>query len=255
MEAKKVPGLHGWLWIKQGYALFRKNPLLWMVLTAIGVVGLFGISTIPVLGDPLATLLFPVLLAGFMFGCHAITQGAELELAHLFGGFRHNTQQLVALGGINLISQLLIMGVMMASGGATLVAILMSGKPVEDPAVLTQAMAGAGLAVMLGVLLFSLLLMALQFAPMLVIFNGMRAVPAMRTSLRAFLRNWLPFTVYAVALLPIVFLASMPAMLGWLVLLPILITSVYAIYQDVFSAPTVDVDAANDVASDEPSPF
>ena len=43
MQARKVPAAHGWLWIKQGYALFRMNSLLWMVLTAIGVVGLFGI--------------------------------------------------------------------------------------------------------------------------------------------------------------------------------------------------------------------
>ena len=95
MEARKVHAAHGWMWIKHGYWLFRKNPLLWVVLTAIGVVGLLGVAAIPVVGDPLATLLFPVLLAGFMFGCHALAQGEELELAHLFTGFQQHTQQLV----------------------------------------------------------------------------------------------------------------------------------------------------------------
>lgn len=256
MEARKVSAMHGWMWIKQGYWLFRKNPLLWMVLTSIGVVGIFGISMIPVVGDPLSTLLFPVLLAGFMFGCHALAQGEELELAHLFGGFQKFTQQLVTLGGINLVSQLLILGVMMLTGGAMLVSLLTSGKPVEDPAVLMQAAAGAGLAIILGAFLYSILLMALQFAPMLVIFSGMRPVPALRASLRAFLRNLVPLTVYGLALAPFAILASMPMMLGWLVLLPIILTSMYAIYLDLFQTQNEDTTAANpDAANDEQGHF
>lgn len=249
MEARKVPAMHGWLWIKQGYWLFRKNPLLWMVLASIGVVGLFGISLIPVVGDPLSTLLFPVLLAGFMFGCHALAQGEELELVHLFAGFQKHAQQLVTLGGINLVCQLLILGVMMLTGGAALVGLLMSGKPVDDPAILAQAVVGAGLAMMLGVLLFSFLLMAMQFAPMLVIFSDMRPVPALKASLQAFLRNFLPLTVYGLALVPFMILASMPMMLGWLVLLPIIITSLYAVYLDLF--PAQSESAANPAAAND----
>lgn len=256
MEARKVPAMHGWMWIKQGYWLFRKNPLLWMVLTSIGVVGIFGISMIPVVGDPLSTLLFPVLLAGFMFGCHALAQGEELELAHLFGGFQKFTQQLVTLGGINLVCQLLILGLMMLTGGAALVSLLMSGQPIEDPAVLMQAAAGAGLAIMLGVFLYSILLMAIQFAPMLVIFSGMRPVPALQASLRAFLRNFVPLTVYGLALTPFAILASMPMMLGWLVLLPIILTSMYAIYLDLFQTQDEDTSAVkSDPANDEQGHF
>ena len=234
MEARKVNAINGWQWIKQGYWLFRKNPLLWMALTAIGVIGMLGIAIIPVVGDPLATLLFPVLLAGYMFGCHALAQGEELELSHLFAGFRQHAQQLVTLGGINLVGQLLILGVMMLTGGATLVGILMDGKPVNDPAILMQAMAGAGFALLLGITLFSILMMAMQFAPMLVIFGKMQPVPAMKISLRAFFRNVIPLTVYGVMLLPFVILATLPMMLGWPVLLPIVIASLYATYRDLF---------------------
>jgi len=234
MEARKVNASHGWMWIKHGYWLFRKNPLLWMALTAIGVIGMLGIAVIPVVGDPLATLLFPALLAGFMFGCHALAKGEELELAHLFAGFRQHAQQLVTLGGVNLVGQLLILGVMMLTGGATLVGILMSGKPVDDPAILVQAVAGAGFALLLGMTLFSVLMMAMQFAPMLVIFGKMRPIPALKTSLRAFLRNVIPLTVYAAMLLPFAVLATLPMMLGWLVFLPVVITSLYAIYRDLF---------------------
>jgi hypothetical protein len=234
MEAVKVPAIHGWLWLKQGYDLFRKSPLLWMVLVAIGVVGMFGLASVPVIGDPLTTLLFPMLLAGYMFGCRALEQGEDLELAHLFAGFRSHAQPLVTLGGINLVGQLLIFGAMMLTGGAALVGIIMSGKPVEDPAVVMQAFAGAGLAIMIGALLFSLLVMAMQFAPMLVIFGNMAPIPAMKVSLRAFLLNFLPLIVYGLMLLPFAILASLPMMLGWVVLLPVLVTSMYASYRDMF---------------------
>lgn len=246
MEAVKVPAIHGWLWLKQGYVLFRKSPLLWMVLVAIGVVGLFGIATIPVIGDPLSTLLFPVLLAGYMFGCRALEQDEELELAHLFAGFQKNAQQLITLGGINLVGQLLIFGVMMLTGGAAVVSIIMSGKPVEDPTVVMQAFAGAGFSLMIGALLFSLLVMAMQFAPMLVIFEKMAPVPAMKASLQAFMRNFLPLTVYGLMLLPFAIVATLPMMLGWLLLLPVIVTSMYATYSDLFPPGKEQSAAASD---------
>jgi hypothetical protein len=234
MEAVKVPAIHGWLWIKQGYVLFKKNPLLWMVLTAIGAIGLFGIAMIPVIGDPLSTLLFPVVLAGFMYGCRALDQNEELELSHLFAGFRQYTQHLITLGGINLVGQLLILGVMMITGGASMVSIIMSNEPVTDPTVVAQALAGAGFAMLIGVVLFCILVMAMQFAPMLVIFDDMKPIAALKTSLRGFMRNALALTVYGLLLLPFAVVASLPVMLGWLFLLPVIITSLYAIYSDLF---------------------
>lgn len=237
MEARKVNIANGWLWIKQGYWLFKKSPILWVVLAAIGVIGLIGISTIPVIGDPLATLLFPALLAGYMLGCHALEHDEELELSHLLAGFRNNTTQLVTLGGISLISQMLILGVMMLTGGAALVSILMSGKPVDNPEILVQAAAGAGIALMLGMALFSVLLMSMQFAPMLIIFDKMSPIDALKTSLLACLRNIFPLSLYGAMMLLFMMIASMPIMLGWLVLLPVIISSMYATYRNLFPTP------------------
>ena len=252
MEARKVSAINGWLWVKQGYWLFRKSPLLWISLTAIGIIGMLVLASIPVVGDPLATLLFPILLAGYMLGCQALLKGEELELTHLFAGFQRGAQQLVTLGGINLVIQLLILGVMKFTGGAELVDILMSGKQVDDPAMLKQAIENAGMAIIIGLALFSLLMMAMQFAPMLVIFNKVLPVAAMKTSLRAFLRNILPLTMYGVLLLPFAFLASLPMMLGWLVLMPIVIASMYAIYRDVFPMQSEAPKAAGSEAAEKP---
>ena len=80
MEARKVAASNGWLWIKQGYWLLKKSPVLWVVLTVIGVAGLLSVALIPVVGDPLATLLFPILMGGYMLGCRALENNEELEL-------------------------------------------------------------------------------------------------------------------------------------------------------------------------------
>lgn len=253
MEGRKVSAINGWLWIKQGYWLFSRSPLLWISLASIGIIGMLALASIPVVGDPLTTLLIPVLLAGYMLGCHALAQGEELELTHLFAGFQQGAQQLVTLGGINLVLQLLILGVMKFTGGGELVDILMSGDQVNDTAVITHAVQSAGMAIVVGLILFSLLMMAMQFAPMLVIFNKMPPVEAMKASLRAFLRNILPLTVYGVLLLPFAFVASLPMMLGWLVLMPIMIASMYAIYRDIFPMQPDAPKAAAEEKPDEPA--
>ncbi len=234
MEPQRLQAIQGWQWIKRGSALFMKAPLLWIVILLICFTAIGGLSAVPVVGEPLASLLLPAVLVGLMSGCLALEQGEELELAHLFSGFQRRTAQLVTLGGIALVGQFLIFGVMMMVGGATLVSILTSSQTIQDPDIIVQAMAGAGLAIFLGIALFSLLMMAMQFAPMLVYFNNVAPVDAMKLSLRAFLLNVGPMMVYGATFMLLAFLASIPMMLGWLVLMPIVFTSLYACYCDIF---------------------
>lgn len=234
MEAKRLNVASGWLWIRQGIYLFKKSPILWVVLTFMGITSLIAIGSIPVIGDPLATLLFPVLFSGLLQGCRALEHDEELELAHLFAGFKQLTQQLVTLGGLNLVGQLSIFGVMMLTGGSALVSILMSSTQMEDPAALTQAAMGAGFSIMIGLGLFTVLLMATQFAPMLVTFDKIAPFAALKVSLRACLNNVAPLSVYGIMMVLFGLAASLPMMLGWLILLPIMITSIYAAYRGMF---------------------
>lgn len=233
MEAQRLPAIQGWNWIKRGYRLFVMAPLLWIVLLLIWLTGIILLSAVPVVGDPLTSLLLPASLVGFMLGCRALEKGDELELAHLLGGFRLRTAQLVTLGGIALALQFTIFGVMAALGGGELIATLM-GQHVQDPEALAQIIATSGTSILIGFALLSVLLMAMQFAPMLVYFNGIAPLAAMRLSLRAFLVNIGPMLVYSITFVPLAMLASMPMMLGWVLLLPVMITSLYACYSDIF---------------------
>lgn len=234
MEPRHLKANHGWEWIKQGYALFIKAPLLWVVLLLICVGAAVALSSVPVVGEPLLSLLMPVILVGLMAGCRALLKNEELELAHLFSGFQHHTAQLVTLGGIALVGQFMIFGLMILAGGKDLVALLMSNQPDVDQEVLTQAVSGAGIAILLGIGLFFLLMMAMQFAPLLVYFNNVTPLQAMKLSLRAFIYNVWPMLVYGATFFFLAILASLPIMLGWLILFPLVFTSLYASYCDIF---------------------
>ena len=234
MEPRHVQSRQGWEWIKQGYALFIKAPLIWLVLLAIWFVAAVAISSVPIVGEPLVSLLGPVVWAGLMVGCRALSQGEELELAHLIVGFKKHTSQLVTLGGITLVAQFAILGLMMLAGGTALVSLMMSGQPEADPNAILQAVAGASFAIVIGSILFFLLMMAMWFAPMLVYFRNVPPMQAIKLSLRAFLNNIGAMVVFDLTFLALAALATLPMGLGWLVLFPIVYTSSYASYIDIF---------------------
>lgn len=246
MEPQRLQSGQGAQWIKRGYALFMKAPLLWIVLLLICFVAAALLSALPIVGDILVSLLTPVIMAGLMSGCRALEKEDDLELAHLFSGFQHRASQLITLGGISIVAQMAILGIMMLLGGSALVGIMMSGQQPEDPQVFVQAIASAGLAILVGVTLFSIWAMAMQFAPMLVFFDNIAPVDALKLSFRGFLLNIWPMLVYGLLIIVLAVLASLPIFLGWLVLLPVMFTSFYASYCAVFPAARDEVVAAGD---------
>jgi len=78
------------------------------------------------------------------------------------------------------------------------------------------------------------LLMAYWFAPTLIAVNGMRAWPAMKLSFRACAWNILPFLVYGIIAILLMFATILTLGLALFVLIPVLLVSVYASYRDIF---------------------
>jgi uncharacterized membrane protein len=93
-------------------------------------------------------------------------------------------------------------------------------------------------AVMLGALLFLALslplIMAVWFAPALVVLRGAEPWTAMKLSFSGCLKNVVPFLVYGLIAILLAIVASVPVMLGWFVLLPVAIASIYTSYCDIF---------------------
>jgi uncharacterized membrane protein len=80
------------------------------------------------------------------------------------------------------------------------------------------------------------LYMALWFAPALIVFHRMAPVDALKASFSACLKNMVPFLIYGVILLALCVVAAIPFGLGFLVLAPVVIASIYTGYRDIFSA-------------------
>jgi uncharacterized membrane protein len=76
--------------------------------------------------------------------------------------------------------------------------------------------------------------MALWFAPALVVLRGLAPVAAVKESFFGCLKNVVPFLIYGIVLLVLGIVAAIPLGLGWLVLGPVAIASIYVAYRDIY---------------------
>lgn len=234
MLIRSVAAGDGWIWIRGGFDLFRQNPVIWIVLFLIYLLIGMALSIVPAIGPIVLNLLAPVFMAGFMLGCQALESGEELEINHLFAGFKNNTSQLITVGGIYLAGIIVIVGlVFVTTGGAML---SMAGP---SPAMEEAAGPGMLLAALAALLLLMPLIMAYWFAPILVIFHNLSATDAMKLSFSACLKNIWPFTIYGLISMVLMVLAAIPLGLGLLVMIPTMTASLYASYRDIFSEEIV----------------
>ncbi|HEX6003457.1 MAG TPA: BPSS1780 family membrane protein [Burkholderiales bacterium] len=232
MKARVVEAGNGWQWIVDGFGLFRRYPLMWIALTVVMVLIWMVSFLIPLVGPLLFNLLSPVLFAGLMLGCKAVENGEELELPHLFAGFKKNSTALVTIGGIYLVGTIVVVGIVFfTAGGSMLPTVLDKSGDMHAMAAAVRSMA---FGLLVGLALYLPLLMLIWFAPLLVVFHDSNPVEAMKASFFACLTNWLPFLIYGLIILVLWFIASIPLFLGLVVLLPVLICSVYASYKDIF---------------------
>jgi uncharacterized membrane protein len=77
--------------------------------------------------------------------------------------------------------------------------------------------------------------MAYWYAPILVGLNNLSAIQAMKLSFVACLKNMLPFLLYGLIFMLLLVAAIIPFGLGLLIAVPVMMTSLYASYVDVFN--------------------
>ncbi len=239
MEIKKLNAARGWIWIKQGYQLIMCNPLLSIVTALIGALCIFLSLLVPGIGPLLAVVLAPVLLAGYMRVCRALEEDEEVELTHLFAGFRQHTTSLISLGAFLMLGLLLASAVMVYVGGDAFTKLMEQVQATENPQVLMEAISTTGgsvaFAMLLGFTLVMLLVMAWQYAPILVFFSGLTPLAALRASFTGTIRNILPYMVYSLIMqLFALLLGILPFGLGMILLLPLGLTSLYVSYRNIF---------------------
>ena len=226
---RSVEAGQGWAWIASGFGLFRKRAAAWIGIAVVLFVILVVLNLIPFIGAVANMLLMQVFLGGLLLGCRSLEDDGEFGVGQLFAGFSNQTGRLIVLGVLTMVGWIAIMIVMFLVLGRSMVG-LMSG----DPAAIAAAGPGLAIGALVALGLSVPLYMALWFAGCLVVFEDVQPVQAMGQSFRACLKNIVPFLLYSIVFLLLFVLAAIPFGLGFLVLIPVLIASVYTAYRDVF---------------------
>jgi len=219
----------GWDWIASGWDLFKRQAGMWIALVLVAFVIFLVLAFIPFIGSVASVILTPVFGAGIVLGCRAIEEGRELEIGHLFAGFREKLSPLATVGAIYLGATIVIVGVMVLIAGVGIFSMAAAGSDVSPAALLT-----AMLGVLVALALLVPVMMAIWFAPALVVFHDKGAVDAMKESFTGCLKNIVPFLVYGIVMMVLGVLAAIPLGLGWLALGPVLAASLYTSYKDIY---------------------
>ncbi|MBI4754809.1 MAG: hypothetical protein HY778_05160 [Betaproteobacteria bacterium] len=222
-------------WLKFGWAMFLKNPVIWIAIMAILLAINIVLNFVPVLGGIAAAILAPIFGGGLMLAVRSLDEGGDLRVDHLFAGFRGNAQELGILGLLYLagLAVMVVLG-MVVGGGAAMSGAILGGGHSMGMGVGGAAM-GAVVMMLLMLVLVVLLFMSISFAPALVVFRGVAPVDAVKASFAAWRKNLGPLLLTTLFVLVLGIVATLTFGLGWLVLGPVLVGAGYAAYVDVFA--------------------
>lgn len=224
--SRQVPVMRCFDWIQEGWNFFLGAPRVWLFLGG-GILLTFALSEFlwlhvrtgfqpSLLRNLVLGLLFfaPVLLmplatAGGLHLCRLLARGQTPELDDLATGLKQAPQRLLAAGGLYLVGWLIIFAFY---------------ELIDGPlALFLPTLAG-----------FSFLI-AIWFIPPLVAFHDLTPFTALVKGFTACLRNAGVFAVFGFTMAVLHLIAVLPAGLGLIVLLPVVIGALHASYRDVFS--------------------
>jgi hypothetical protein len=195
-----LPAAGGWRWLTGGFAIFRRNPPLLVLLVISYWFTVLLLNVIPILGAVLASLAIPGLSVGLMQACRDIERGETPSLQTLFGSLKENPGVLAALGALYLAATLTILGVSSLVDGGDLLRFMLSAKPVDR-----EVVESGDLLLPFGVMALLLVpvLMAYWYAPVLAAWHRLPVSKALFFSFVACCLNWRAFFVYGLGLLAV----------------------------------------------------
>ncbi len=220
---RSVAAGRGVEWLVWGFKTVFKTPGFWIVGGLILAIAFFIANFIPLIGNLLATALYVIGTGAAMRACVAIEAGRD-PVAEAQQVLTH--QPLLILGaiagGLSLLITMVVTAMVAASVGT---------------AMLVSTAAGVGMALISGLLMglvFIALFMALWLAPALVLFKNMQPFDAMKMSMKATLKNLVPYIVLAILTWIAFIVGSIPLMLGLLIVFPASMCASYIAYKEMF---------------------
>lgn len=235
METNKLEAGQGLAWYGCGWNLFKPFVAVWLLYGAIFLAILAVCFFIPLLGPLLFILAFPMLAAGFYIGADNVNRGSALELGMLFQGFTREDVRspLLILGGL-FLGMMIAAAIIMMLFGAGMMGTMGQGGPGAGmgPQGFFSPVIGVGFIV--GLVVQILIAMCMFFAIPLTTFDQVQPVEAVKSSFQAAATNILPFLIFVISYMILAFIASIPMLLGLILLFPVAFCAIYCAYRGVF---------------------
>jgi len=191
------PARHGIAWLKDASRMLAAARVRWLLLLLCYYVIQLMVSVVPLVGPLAMMVLRPVFTVGFLAAAWTQHRGGMPEIRHLFRGFRADLRALLPIGAVLIAgTTFAVLATALVDGGALLEAITSNTRP--DEALAANGRVEA--AMLFGILCALPALLAVWFAPALVVFQDCTAGQALVASLRAALANWRPLAVYGLLL-------------------------------------------------------
>ncbi len=248
-----TPASAGWGWVKQGFALFRKQPggmstlfLGYMILTAL-------LSLVPLLGQLAQIVLLPVFSIGFMRAAQQIQLERPVVPSLLGTGFRQPMlKRLCVLGALHLGAAIIAAGVLFLVADTEALQKMATGQTQPDPELLRDSGLFGGM--LTAMLLYLPAVTVICFAVPLVFWGGMGPGKAMFYAFFAAKRAFLAFVVFAFSLSAIALFSSQIVLLllgfgpfsiallrvVFVLLFGVAHCALYAAYCHIFGTPPAD---------------
>lgn len=250
---EKLPANAGWLWVKQGFTLFRKQPAEMATLFLAYMFLMLIIGIVPLLGQILPMVLVPVFSMAFMQACTNIEQGKKVYPNLLLTGFRKPAfASLLKLGVLYLVAAVVAVAASALIDGGVFWQVMSSDKALDRETIRNSNMS---LGMMFSAAIYIPAAMAFWYAAPLIFWQKMGVGKAVFYSFFAVKRAGSAFLVYGLSwmligvLLPAL-VSSLIAMLFaksfvvMLILLPlslmltvVMYCSFYPTYTAVFGRP------------------
>ena len=243
IQTRRVPFVRGFLWISEGFKLVFQSPFGWMKAISLWFAFTVLCSFLIVIGPILFSLMLPIFFAGLMAGCREIDQGRSMKASHLFAGFRHKPGRLITLGGVNVLSELLLSTLLIVWGGQRMVELQSLSMDGSGNMEQLQLLASELTPMFLTVSVIQMVLLMMGwFAPALLVFTDISTGRALSLSGKACIQNTLPFLAFTLGMGAVLTAVIMTAfavpplgILLFMMAVPTIVAAVYVSYRDIFS--------------------
>lgn len=194
---EKLPARAGWLWIKEGFELFRKQPAEISALFLGYMMLMIGVGVVPLVGQLLPLVLVPVFAMAFMQACADIEQGKKVYPNLLLTGFRSPAfKNLMKLGLLYLAASVVAVGASALVDGGVFWSIITGNQTVDAE---TVRGTNLSLAMMLSAAVYTPAAMAFWYAAPLIAWQNMGVGKAIFYSFVAVRRSARAFIVYGLS--------------------------------------------------------